>query len=172
MSGTATGGAWDLARVGMLDAAGIPAHSVNWKSTKGAAPSLIDLIGGHVQVVCCSIPEAANQIESGELRVLAVMSPERLANYPDVPTAKEQGVDWVAVGWRGLAVPNDTPDEVVDKLYAVCEKIAKSAEYKKFMADRGYAIQIRGPKEFSAFLAEQDEQWKPVIAAGGYVKHP
>jgi tripartite-type tricarboxylate transporter receptor subunit TctC len=172
MSGTATGGAWDLARVGLLKAAGIPVNAVIWMPNTGAAPSLTDLLGGHVHVVCCSVPEAANQIEAGELRVLAVMSPQRLAKYPDVPTVKEQGIDWEAVGWRGLAVPKGTPDDVAERLNAACRKIAESEAYQKFMDDRGFEIQIRGAEEFAAFLAEQDRQWQPVIEAAGYAKQP
>jgi tripartite-type tricarboxylate transporter receptor subunit TctC len=172
MSGTATGGAWDLARVGLLEAAGVPINAVIWVPNTGAAPSLTDLLGGHVHVVCCSVPEAANQIETGQLRALAVMSPERLAKYPNVPTVKEQGINWQAVGWRGLAVPKGTPDDIAAQLTDACQKIAKSQAYRKYMDDRGFEIQLRGPEEFAAFLAEQDGQWKPVIEAAGYAKQP
>jgi tripartite-type tricarboxylate transporter receptor subunit TctC len=100
------------------------------------------------------------------------MSPQRLAKYPDVPTVKEQGIDWEAVGWRGLAVPKGTPDDVAERLNAACRKIAESEAYQKFMDDRGFEIQIRGAEEFAAFLAEQDRQWQPVIEAAGYAKQP
>ncbi|MEQ8791864.1 MAG: tripartite tricarboxylate transporter substrate binding protein [Pirellulaceae bacterium] len=170
MTGTATGGAWDLARAGLLEQAGIPIASVTWKPNSGAAPSLIDLLGGHVQAVCCSLPEAKTQLDAGELRALAVMADERLEKYPDIPTAKEQGVDWTAVGWRGLAVPKDTPDDVAQRLSAACQKIAESDGYREFMGKPGYAIEIRGPDEFAQFLAQQDEQWKPIIEAAGYAR--
>ncbi|PYM13524.1 MAG: hypothetical protein DME18_08825 [Verrucomicrobia bacterium] len=63
MSGTSTGGAWDLARSGLLLAAGIAPTNVIWAPTQGSAPALVELLGGHVDVVCCSVPEAAPQIE-------------------------------------------------------------------------------------------------------------
>lgn len=167
MSGTSAGGAWDLARFGLLLAADLPVDAVKWVPTEGARPSLVKLIGGHVDAVCCSVPEAAPQIASGELRVLTVMSEEPLdgPHFEGVPTAKQAGVDWVAVGWRGLAVPKDTPDDIVDKLSAACLKIAESDEFKSFMQDRGFGIKVRGPDEFTKFLQQQDAQWKPVCEA-------
>ena len=78
MSGTATGGAWDLARAGFQLEAGIPVDAVRWIPSKGSAPSIVELLGGHIDAVCCSIPEAISQIEAGQLRALVVMSPEKL----------------------------------------------------------------------------------------------
>lgn len=170
MSGTATGGAWDLARAGFLLAADLPVTSVLWVPTKGSAPSIVDLLGGHIDAVCCSLPEAAAQIEAGELVPLVVMAPERLEQFPDVPTAKELGVNWEAVGWRGLALPKNAPTNVVETLSAACEKIVHSDAYKTFMEKNGFAIGIRGPAEFAEFLKEQDARWKDVIEAAGYAK--
>jgi tripartite-type tricarboxylate transporter receptor subunit TctC len=170
MSGTATGGAWDLARAGLQHAAGLPVESVVWVPTKGAAPSLVELLGGHIDAVCCSVPEAATQIEAGHLRALVVMSEQRLEDFPEVPTAREQGVDWVAVGWRGFAVPKDTPPELVDRLVDKCREIAESDEYRAFMEKYGYAIEVRLKDEFREFLAEQDALWKQVVEAAGYAQ--
>ncbi len=170
MSGTGAGGAWDLARAGFQNAAGIPVSSVVWIPTKGSAPSLLELMGGHIDAVCCSIPEASSQIESGVLRVLAVMSAERHPDHPDVPTVKESGVDWEAVGWRGLMLPKGAPDEIVNQLTQKLEKILTSEAYIEFMNKFGYGITVRGPAEFKSFLGQQDEQWKSVIEAVGYDK--
>ena len=170
MSGTATGGAWDLARAGMFKAADVPIESVVWVPTKGSAPSLVELLGGHIDSVCCSVPEAVTQVEAGQLRMLAVMSEERHPDFPDVPTVKESGVDWNAVAWRGLALPKGTPPEIVDTLYEKCKGIAESDAYREFMRKNGFAIKIRGKDEFTRFLAEQDAQWKVVIEAANYAK--
>lgn len=168
MSGTATGGAWDLARAGFLLAAALPVNSVLWVPAQGAAPSVVELLGGHIDAVCCSVPEAASQIEAGQLRVLAVMAPQRLADFPDIPTVKEAGIDWQAVGWRGLMLPKDTPAEIVSILTGHCAQIVQSEAYREFMKKNGFAIEVRPPAEFEAFLKEQDAQWEKVIAAAGY----
>ena len=165
MSGTAAGGTWDLARVGMLQAAGLNKDSTKWVPTQGAASSLTELLGGHLDAVCCSVPEAAQQIADGQLRVLAVMSDERLTKYPDIPTVKESGTNWSAVGWRGLALPNDTPDEIVAVLSAACRKIVESKQYKEYMEKEGFGITIRHTDDFASFLKEQDAQWGPVVAS-------
>jgi tripartite-type tricarboxylate transporter receptor subunit TctC len=166
MSGTAKGAAWDLARSGLLMAAGLPVDSVVWVPAKGAAPAIVELLGGHIDVVCCSVPEALTQIESGELRVLAVMSPERLAEFPNLPTCKELGVDWEAVGYRGLALPRGTPADVVKTVADACMEIARSEEFASFMKKNGFAPAVRGPGEFAEFLRDQDEQWHKVILGG------
>ena len=102
--------------------------------------------------------------------MLAVMSEERHPDFPDVPTTKESGVDWIAVAWRGLALPKETPPEVVDAIYDRCQWIAQSDEYKEFMRKNGFAITVRAKEEFTQFLAEQDEQWNRVIESAGYAK--
>ena len=125
-------------------------------------------MAGEVDAVCCSVPEAAPQLKSGDLRVLCVMADERMEKFPDVATAKEQGTDWIAVGWRGLALPKGTPPEIVEVLQKKCEVIAKSDSYREFMAKQGFGIVVRGPDEFRKFLKEQDEQWGKVVKAAGY----
>ncbi len=168
MSGTATGGAWDLARAGLLRAAGIPIESVVWVPHPGAAPSLMEMMGGHVDAVCASVPEVAAQLEGGQVRVLAVMNDTRMPDYPEMPTAREQGIDWVAVGWRGLGLPKGTPREIVQLLEDRCYRIAQSDVYRDFMAKNGFGVKIRKAEEFTDFLAAQDEQWKSVVEAAGY----
>ena len=165
MSGTAAGGTWDLARVGMLQAVALQRESVIWVPTNGAAESLKELLGGHLDAVCCSVPEAAQQIADRQLKVLAVMSEERSSDYPELPTLIESGISWSSVGWRGLAVPLDTPDDVVSSLAAACRTIAESGDFQAYMKKEGFGIKIRGPGEFRSFLEEQDRQWKPVVAA-------
>ena len=165
MSGTAAGGTWDLARVGMLQAAGLSKDSTKWVPTQGAASSLTELLGSHLDAVCCSVPEAAQQIADGQLRVLAVMSEKRLKQYPDIPTVKESGTDWTAVGWRGLALPNNTPVEVVAILSQACRKIVESEKYRQYMQKEGFGITIRHTDDFKTFLKDQDAQWGPVVAS-------
>lgn len=162
MSGTATGGAWDLARVGMLQAANLTKDDTIWVPTQGSAESLQQLLGGHLDAVCCSVPEAALQIKNGTLKCIAVMSADRTTAFPDVPTLKESNIEWTCIGWRGLAVQIDTPAPIVDKLIAVTEKIARSRDFQQFMETQGFGVEIRIGHDFTQFLAEQDRQWSAV----------
>jgi len=170
MSGTATGGAWDLARAGFQLEAGIPVDAVRWIPSKGSAPSIVELLGGHIDAVCCSIPEAISQIEAGQLRALVVMSPEKLSGHPDLPTSIDEGVDWSAVGWRGIVAPKGTPPDIVKKISDVCSKIVASAEFEEFMRKNGFATEWKSNEAFAVFLEEQDAQWKDVIEATGYAR--
>ena len=147
---------------------GLPVNSVIWVPTEGAAPSLVELLGGHLDAVCCSVPEAAAQVEGGQLRVLTVMSQERLPDYPNFPTCLEEKVDWVAVGWRGLAVPKGTPQPIVDRLSQICQAIAESDQFLDFMKRNGFGVEIKMTTDFVEFLKKQDEQWKSVVEAAGY----
>ena len=170
MSGTATGGVWDLARAGFQLAAGLPIESIRWIPAKGSAPAIVEALGGHIDAVCCSVPEAISQIEAGQLRALAVMSKERLIEYPDIPTVAEAGVDWEAVGWRGLAMPKETPEAILAVVREACSRIVSSPEFDSFMKKNGFAAKIRSGEDFARFLSAQDSQWKGVIEAAGYAK--
>lgn len=168
MSGTAAGAAWDLARVGLLLAEGLPADAIRWVPSQGAAPALVELLGGHVDTVCCSVAEAKTQIEAGQLRVLAVMGPQRLPEVPDVPTLRELGIDWEVVGWRGLMLPRDIPPAIEQRLAQCVQNIVASEAYRQFMQENGFGIVIRQGQEFRDFLAAEEAKWNDVIARVGY----
>lgn len=168
LSGTATGGAWDLARSGLLLAAGIPPSQVIWAPTQGSAPALVELLGGHIDLVCCSVPEALAQLEAGPLRVLGVLSPQRLARFPDFPTAREQGVAYEALVWRGLMLPKGAPPTVVQTLSDALSTITRSEEFAQFMGKNGFAIEVRTGSDFARFLEDQESKWKDVIRGAGY----
>lgn len=169
-SGTAAGGVWDLARIGMLDAAGIPVDAVTWIPSTGAAQGLVELLGGHVDVVTCSLAEAISQIQSGQVRALAVMADERDPRFPDVPTLKELGINWSAGTWRGIAVPKKTPSEIKEVLEKAILEIADSESFKNFMNTNGFGTKIRNSKQFYEFVKQQDLDWKHVLELGGYAK--
>jgi tripartite-type tricarboxylate transporter receptor subunit TctC len=170
MSGTATGGAWDVARAGFQMAAGLKVSDVLWVPTEGSAPSLVELLGGHIDVVCCSLPEAASQIASGQLRPLAVMAEERVPGFAEVPTVREAGIAWEAVGWRGMLLPRETPAPVVDTLRRALQEIAEGDAYRSFMEKNRFGHEVRVGEAFREFLAQQDRQWQAVIEAAGYAK--
>ena len=169
-SGSSAGSIWDLSRIGLFDKVGVPIDYVKWIPTKGAAPSIVELLGGHVDVITCSAPEAAAQLDSGQLRALAIMADERNPKYPDVPTLKELGIDWSSGTWRGIAVPKGTPEEVINSLYGKLSKITNSEKYKDFMSKNGFGIKIGNSEEFSNFVEEQNTTWKKILKIGGYLK--
>ena len=157
-SGTAKGGTWHLAFAGWLAKAGLPISAVKWIPTRGASPSLQELMAKNLDLVCCSLPEAQALIRGGNLRGLGVMSDERIKGFDDVKTFKEQGSDWTLVGWRALGVPSDTPAEIVNTLMNTLRGIVGSEEFTSFMKTGNYNVSIREGDEARATLDKMDAE--------------
>ena len=169
-SGCGIGTVWDLARIGMMNNYGIDHNKVKFIPTKGAAPAVTELLGGHVDVITCSYPEASPQIDAGNLKALAVMAETRNAQFNHVPTLKEQGIDWAYGTWRGFAVPKGTPDDAADILVDAFKKIFSSDDFKTFMNNNGFGIKMREAKAFGEFMAAQHKGLEEIIKLAGYGK--
>src|SRR5205807_7526069 len=89
---------------------------------RGSAPALNDLVGGHVDFMCEQSVSVADQVLAGSVKAYAISAPERLATLPDVPTAREMGVDYAMSIWAGLFAPKGVPPEAVTKLAAALDK--------------------------------------------------
>jgi tripartite-type tricarboxylate transporter receptor subunit TctC len=169
-SGSGAGTIWDLARIGLLDKKGIDPKKVKWVPTGGAAPAITELLGGHVQVITCSYAEVAPQVEAKQLKTLAVMAPARQSAFSEIPTLKEQGINWVAATWRGFAVPKGTPQAIIAKLHKATKEVVTGTEFKKFMNKGGFGIALTEPKEFGEFMKEEYNRWGQIAKLGGYAK--
>jgi len=156
-SGTGQGGIWHLALAGMLANADMEPDRIPWVPSEGAAPGLQDLVAGGVDVVTCSVPEAQSLIDAGRVKSLALMAAERSEAFPDVPTLAEAGVDWRLGAWRGVGGPTGMPDEAVETLVPVLEKIHGMAEFREFMEGRGFGMIFLGPDDFRQFMADSNE---------------
>ena len=163
VSHSGTGAAWHLAFAGFAREVGI-ADDVNYLSYDGAAPAIKAVLGGEADLTPSSAVEVYPQVEAGEMKVLGVMADERLEGIlPDVPTLKETGIDYSAGTWRGLVVPEGTPEERVEILSEAFEKVYNSEEFKEFMDNQGFGMKWRGPEEFGEFLADQHDVYGAVI---------
>ena len=170
-SGTGQGGIWHLALAGMLNTAGIAPDASPWVPSKGAAPGLQELASGGVDIVTCSIVEAAALIDAGKVKALAVMDTDRNAAFADVPTLQESaGLDWQMAAWRGLAGPKGMPDDVTATLTTAFEKVWKSAEFQDFMKGRGFGLVWKPGAEFSQWMSDSDAALGGVMKAVGLAK--
>jgi tripartite-type tricarboxylate transporter receptor subunit TctC len=167
-SGSGIGTVWDLARIAMLDKYGIDPNRVKYAPSQGAAPAITELLGNHVDVITCSYPEVAPQVEAGKLKTLAVMADERNPQFSDIPTLKEQGIDWSYGTWRGFAVPADTPEAVLKVLQDAMKKVVESKEYIDFMNSNGFGIEIRIGAEFDSYMMEQFAGLEGIFELAGY----
>lgn len=169
-SGTGKGGIWDLARAGMLKAAGIPINAMPWVPSTGAATGLQELVAGGVQVVTASLVEGRPLIEAGKVRPLAHMADKRDPAFPDAPTLKEQGINWTMGAWRGIALPKGTSADIVNVYEKALDKVVKTKAYTDFMNAAPFGILYKGSADFAKFLAEQDQTMGGLMKEAGLTK--
>lgn len=154
------GAIWHLAAAGLAKTAGTEFKHVGYD---GAAGAITDLLGGHIDAVAVSYAEVNSFVQSGDLKVLAVMANERLDAIPDVPTCKECGYDAVLGTWRGLGVPASTPDEIVDELYRIFSEAAASDQFVDFMNNSNNVIDIMDGPSFNDMIASQRELYIDLV---------
>lgn len=154
------GAIWHLAAAGLAKTAGTEFNHVGYDGANGA---ITDLLGGHIDAVAVSYAEVNSFVQSGDLKVLAVMANDRLEAIPDVPTCKECGYDCVLGTWRGLGVPASTPDEVVDELYRIFSEAADSDAFKDFMNNTNNVIDIMDGESFNTMIGQQLELYTDLV---------
>ena len=170
-SGTGQGGIWHLALAGMLKDLKLETSAVPWVPSNGAAPAMLELAAGGVDIVTAALPEARSLIDAGKARPLAVMANSPVALYPNVPTLKSvTGSDWTIGVWRGIAGPKGLPADVQTKMEAVLKKINESKEYKDFMAGRGFGVAYADAAGFGKFMEKSDADMGQVLRALGMGK--
>ena len=160
MGNSGTGAIWHLAAAGLANVAETEFKHVGYD---GAAGAITDLMGGHIDAVAVSYAEVASYVESGDLKVLAVMAEDRLDSIPDVPTCKEAGYDAVLGTWRGLGVPASTPDDVVEALYTAFSAAAESDAFVEFMNNSNNVIDIMDGEAFEARMAADLEAYTAIV---------
>ncbi len=128
---------------------------------KGAAPAVIDLVGGHVMLRFDQVTTSLPFIRSGKLRAIGVSSAKRSPALPDVPTIAEGGLpDFHDTTFNGLMAPAGTPREVVERLRDGVAKAAASSETHQRLLDLGIElVSSRSSDEFAAYLKKQVEEF-------------
>lgn len=137
---------------------------------RGTGPAMNDLAGGHVDYLCEQAVSVTAQIAAGAVKAYAVSSAERLATLPDVPTAKELGIDYQMSIWAGIFAPKGVAKEVVDKLADALDKTLDDPAVQKRLAELGGSIPAkdeRTPARFDAYVKAEIARWSPILKAAG-----
>ena len=135
---------------------------------KGSGGALADLVGGHVQAMIVSLQTVAPYVQSGKLRMLAVMSAERSEAFPDVPTLKELGLPDLEVDtWYGVFAPAGTSKAVIDKVNGDLNALLKEADVRELLAKQGMTPVGGTPRRFGALVQSELKRWPRVVAAAG-----
>lgn len=125
----------------------------------GGGPAITGLLAGEVDCVMANAPEGIANVESGQLRILAVFSNERYTSFPDVPTGIESGADVVLPQWRTVVVPMDTPDDIVDQLAEIIRQCCEDPEFVQAMTDLSVEVTYKGPAEATEFMHQEDARF-------------
>ena len=153
MGNSGNGAIWHLAAAGLAKETGAQFKHVAYD---GAAGAITDLLGEHIDAVAVSYAEVANYVESGDLKVLAVMNDKRLDSIPDVPTCQEAGYNVVLGTWRGLGVPKDTPDEICE---AINEALCKASEVQSFIDGNNSMATYIAAVNYEDTKKALDDEW-------------
>ena len=124
----------------------------------GRELAVTTVLGDRIEASVQLPAEIMTQVTGRQVRVLAVSGERRLASLPDVPTLKESGVDLTMSLWRGIAAPKGTPEAVLARLERAFTQAAQSPEFRDFATRMGAVVELRGAREFDAFLARDDRE--------------
>lgn len=151
--GSAVGGFDHLKPLMILQRAGFTdITKVKYIGVDGGADAITQTIGGFTQAMTGDMSEVVGFLKAGEVRALAVLTEERVPGFEDIPTAKEQGFDVVAVNWRGLYIPRGVSDEVFNGWADKLQQVADSAEWKEAMVANGLAPFTKVGADFQGYV--------------------
>ncbi|MEW6264613.1 MAG: tripartite tricarboxylate transporter substrate binding protein [Thermodesulfobacteriota bacterium] len=148
------GGGVHLVALAFEKAAGVKFNHIPFS---GGGPSVTAILGGHINAVSVSPPEGVEHVKAGKLKIIALFAEKRFELFPDVPTVKEQGLNFVMGMWRGLVAPKGTPPEVIKKLHDAFKAGMDDPAFRKNAKDMAVNLQYLGPEAFGKLMASEHE---------------
>ena len=165
LASAGTGGTLHLPIEMLMKSAGVKLTHVPYK---GAAPAVIDVVGGQVSGMFVDLPVISPYVKAGKVRALAMASPKRSVYFPEVPTTKEAGYANVELqNYSALFLPAKTPPEVVGKLHDAVVKTVNTPAVREKLVGTGADPLTMTPDEFTRFLRADIEMWGRVVKAAG-----
>jgi putative tricarboxylic transport membrane protein len=172
--GSAAGG-WDHLKVLIagrsagIEKANLP--KVKYLAYSGGGEAITQVVGGHIEAYTGDISEAQGFMESGDLRVLAVLSEERLpAPLDNIPTAREQNIDAVAPNWRGFYVPKNVSNEAYQWWVDTLDGVYNSDNWKAVMVQNGLMPFHKSGADFDEYVQQQVDSIKEISTEIGLIK--
>jgi tripartite-type tricarboxylate transporter receptor subunit TctC len=135
---------------------------------KGAAPAKLELMSGEIQLMFDNLASATPQIRSGQLKALAVTTPERAEAQPDLPTVAEGGVAGFDIStWFGIFAPAGLPAPVLDKLYQASVAALKSPDVISALDQMGAKPAPMDPKAFATYIRAEQRKYQVIVKQSG-----
>jgi tripartite-type tricarboxylate transporter receptor subunit TctC len=170
-SGTGVGGSWHIAMGGLLKAAGLPPDQARWIPSNGGAPALQEVVAGGVSMFTGSPIEAKSLLEAGRVKTLVVMTEERPAAFANIPTTKEEKLDWFYSNWFALVGPKGIPADRRAKLFDAAKKAHARAEVQDPLKERGIIPVWDAPGEFDKYVVDFVAKGNAVLKDLGLAKN-
>ncbi|MBZ9537737.1 tripartite tricarboxylate transporter substrate binding protein [Modicisalibacter tunisiensis] len=170
--GSANGG-WDHLKVLIAaNKAGVDnLPKIPYLSYNNGGEAMTQVVGGHVDAFTGDISEAQGFMESGDLRVLAVLADQRLpGKFSDIPTAKEQGIDAIGANWRGFYMPGKISDDARQYWVDAVDTLYKSDEWKDVMKKNGLMPFHPGQDQFQQYVKTQIDDIQALSKEIGLIK--
>ncbi len=136
---------------------------------RGASQALVDMHGGHIDMVFAAAGIVAEQYRAGKLKILATSSRDRVAGLPDLPTIADSGLPgFDGTSWFGLFAPRGTPPEIVARIHAGVAKSFEDSGFRKgFLEPNMLEPNIIAPDAFARSINDGRERWGKIIRAAG-----
>ena len=135
---------------------------------KGLGGAMSDLVAGHVQAMVSALQSAAPHVQSGKLRMVAVMTPQRSSAFPGVPTLREQGMGELEVEtWYGVFAPAGTPGDVIARINSEVNVLLKDPGIVENLARQGMAPAGGPPERLGELVKRELARWNRVVSAAG-----
>jgi tripartite-type tricarboxylate transporter receptor subunit TctC len=129
----------------------------------GPAAALADVASGRVAMIIEGFSGIVGAVKAGQVKLIAVASPERLPQFPDVPTVAETIPGFAARGWQVLVAPNGTPKPIVDKISVDLAKVVTDPAFKARLANFVSYSRAMTPAEVLAFVQKEQDTWLPIL---------
>ena len=168
--GGGSAGGTDHILAGLIaKAAGADVSKLNYVPFSGGGEALAAIMGGHVAAGISGYSEWSGQIQSGELRALAISAPERVAGI-DIPTLKEQGIDVDLANWRAIVAAPGISDDQKKELLAAVDTAVKSDAWKKILTDKNWTDLYLPGDDFAKLLTEENARITEILKGIGLVQ--
>jgi len=137
-------------------------------SYKGAGPALIDLLGGHLDLMFPAILSSAPYHKTGRLRGLGVTSARRHPSLPDIPAIAEAALPGYQTGsWYGILAPANTPRDIINRLNAAVVKLVNAADIRETLVAQGGDPETGSPEELARLMLEELARSAQIVKAAG-----
>jgi len=158
-AGSSSAGGWDHIRLLLVAReAGLKSlPDLRWVQFDGGTDAVTQMMGGQIDVVSTDLGEIAGFVESGDIRILAALSDDPIPAFPEIPTAKSQGIDVTGYNWRGLYTGGDVSDEAYGQWVTDLETLYNSDGWQTAAVESGLIPIWRGGEEFEEYVREQEQ---------------